>query len=102
MTCQKEKAPSLVAESPSALISFLQSCVDDQTIIVIDGVDECVDNEEFIKGLLKATKASSTRVLALSRINVEQLQRSVSPKQHLPLPKKKMGSDIPLFSVTEN
>ncbi|CAG9956289.1 unnamed protein product [Clonostachys rosea f. rosea IK726] len=101
MTCQKENVPSLVAESPSALIPFLQSCVDDQTIIVIDGVDECADNDECIKGLLEATKASSTKVLALSRINVEQLQRSVSPEQHLPLPKKKMESDHHLFSHRE-
>ncbi|CAH0017351.1 unnamed protein product [Clonostachys rhizophaga] len=101
MTCQKENAPSLVAESPSALISFLQSCVDDQTIVVIDGVDECINHEEFIKGLLEATKASSTKVLALSRVKVEQLQRSVSPEQHLPLPKKKMESDIRLFSHRE-
>ena len=80
--------------SEGTLIDLLQTCLNDQFIIVLDGVDECKDSDSFITSLLRLSLVCNPKILILSRVNVSRLQRSVPPEARLAIPKRQLSSDI--------
>jgi hypothetical protein len=91
------KSQGQLDASEGTLGDLLQICLDPNTIIVVDGIDECSDSDSFVSSLLRLSYACNPRILLLSRVNVPQLQRLVPIKSQLSLSKQELSLDIRLF-----
>ncbi|KAK0652521.1 hypothetical protein B0T16DRAFT_505053 [Cercophora newfieldiana] len=79
----------------SVLTDLLKICLDADDLIVVDGVDECVDGDVFHNTIADISKLSpGLRVLLLSRVNVARLNHSTLPEMRLALPKTSISRDI--------
>jgi hypothetical protein len=84
--------------SESVLPNLLQLCLRRDSILVLDGIDECTESETFVSSLLNIWRASFPRILLLSRVNVAGLKRSVPEKNQMRISKDMVFDDIKSFS----
>lgn len=68
-----------------------------KSILVLDGIDECRDNEHLVELALWLGEHSSTKILFLSRPNVTSLIRTVAPKSRLMLSHMHTNPDIGMY-----
>lgn len=84
--------------SEAALVDLLQLCLESNSIFVLDGIDECRDNDSLIEALLGISKnVPSLQIIFLSRVNVIALQRTVPKEFQHKLAKDEFKDDISLF-----
>jgi len=83
--------------SESALLDLLSACLDEHSALVIDGVDECLDNDSLLKSLLRISNTAEPKILVLSRINVAGLKRSVPLDAQISFSKGDVSRDIRRF-----
>ncbi|RYP22720.1 hypothetical protein DL765_001570 [Monosporascus sp. GIB2] len=80
------------------LLDILHLCLDLNTILVLDGVDECTDSESLSQTLLTlSNRLPSLRFLLLSRVNVSALNLSVHIGRKFAMRKAKIRPDIYRF-----
>lgn len=87
--------------SDSEIIELLRLCLDANSILVFDGIDECDDSEKFVSLMLDIWKESRPRVVFLSRINVEGLKRSIPAGNQMAMSRVSLSKDIQKFSEAE-
>jgi len=83
--------------SENELRGLLQLCLTKNSILILDGIDECGDNSSLIKSLLKVSVERAPRILFLSRINVPSLKRSIQADMQMQPAKQLVTQDICLF-----
>jgi hypothetical protein len=59
------------------LLDLLLLCAQrvDNQLFIVDGVDECVDSHEFVKGIFKNLEGSTIKLLLFSRPDVKHLSK---------------------------
>ncbi|KAL2075301.1 hypothetical protein VTL71DRAFT_244 [Oculimacula yallundae] len=67
-----------------------------ECFIVLDGIDECSENENLIQSLLRLKQDSEVRMMLFSRPDVAALVRTVSTEQQL-LISRKTSADIEVY-----
>jgi hypothetical protein len=92
-----EKGLGQSVASPAALFDLLVLCLTPSSILVLDGVDECVNHSDFVRSLLKLYSASKPAMLVLSRITVHRLKVTVPAASQIKLPKDDVSRDIRIF-----
>ena len=90
--------PGQLKAGKSILVDLLRVCLPRDSILILDGIDECVDCDDFLTSLVNIWKTCSPHILLLSRANVAKLQRSIPEGNRLGIPKEKISRDIRLFS----
>ncbi|KAJ2991441.1 hypothetical protein NUW58_g2512 [Xylaria curta] len=83
--------------SEVTLVDLFQMSLKSNSILVLDGIEECEDNEQFLSCLLSAWKFASPYILLLSRVHVARLRRCVPCENQLGLPKSKLSEDIYIY-----
>ncbi|KAK4205137.1 hypothetical protein QBC40DRAFT_65996 [Triangularia verruculosa] len=71
------------------------------SILILDGIDECVDYEAFLGTLAEVWRSIGPKILLLSRANVAILRRGVPVDNWLVFPKPRVSEDITIFSDCE-
>ncbi|KAG6355651.1 hypothetical protein INS49_003613 [Diaporthe citri] len=87
--------------SDSEIIELLRLCLDANSILILDGIDECDDSEKLVSLMLEIWKESRPRVVFLSRINVEGLKRSIPAGNQMAMSRDSLSRDIQKFSEAE-
>lgn len=96
----ESKSQGQMISSESILVELLGLCINDRSILVVDGVDECRDNDSFISTLLKISQHSpGASILLLSRVNVASLMHSVPFEMQLHL--RGFSQDIGFFCQSQ-
>lgn len=73
---------------------FLQNS---KTFLILDGIDECEDNQLLVKEMIELSESSPTKILLLGRINTESLIRAIPASSQITLARKTVDEDIRLF-----
>lgn len=90
-----ETSTGQLTATDTELLDVLRLCLTSDTILVLDGIDECSDSESLVQSLIRLSHSiPDIRQLLLSRINVPILKLSVPTPQIFTMPKAKLGSDI--------
>ncbi|KAF4454870.1 hypothetical protein FALBO_15747 [Fusarium albosuccineum] len=84
--------------SKAAVMDLLDLSLSSDSILVLDGIDECVDSDEFVASLLEIWKTNLPHIIFLSRVNVASLRRYVPETYQLQMSKSKVSEDIRVFS----
>lgn len=93
-----EKCQGQLIATDTELLDILRLCLTEDTIIVIDGIDECTDSETFVQSLVNLSHSTpNIRQLLLSRVNVSALKRAVLSQQIFSMAKTKIDRDIHRF-----
>ncbi|KAI1762746.1 hypothetical protein GGR53DRAFT_467992 [Hypoxylon sp. FL1150] len=86
----------------AVVLELLQLCLRRGSILVLDGLDECRNLDEFLPSLRSVLEAHpQTRVLLLSRINVAKLKFMVRDQRRLEFFAGGVSTDIGLFFSME-
>ncbi|KAH8891250.1 hypothetical protein GQ53DRAFT_823881 [Thozetella sp. PMI_491] len=97
-----EKGLGQLTATELALFDLLHLCLDDDAVLVIDGIDECDDTDGFIESLLRVSNSlPKLRILLFSRVNVAALKLLVPAGQVFALPKAQISDDIRRFCLDE-
>ncbi|KAI2631361.1 hypothetical protein GGS26DRAFT_92905 [Hypomontagnella submonticulosa] len=92
------KSQGQLVSSKKILVELLLLCLDNDSILVLDGIDECTDNIALINDLQELTQTSTEiRILVLSRGNIDKLVRWVPDSSQVRFTKDRAQSDIRLF-----
>ncbi|KEY72958.1 hypothetical protein S7711_07922 [Stachybotrys chartarum IBT 7711] len=84
------------------LVDALHLCLEEDTAIVLDGIDECNDADKLVDSLLVLSHELPTlKILLLSRVNVPALNLSVLPDKRFSMPKAKITPDIHRFFMNK-
>lgn len=83
----------------TALMDLLSLSLSRDSILVLDGIDECEDKDEIITFLLDVWKGNMPHIIFLSRVNVTSLKRYVPETHQLQISKNKVSEDIRVFST---
>jgi hypothetical protein len=86
-----------LAASGLVLVDLLRLCLTRSSILVLDGIDECSDSDDFISSLLEIWKTARFRILILSRINVAGLRRAIPENNHMGISTAVISADIRKF-----
>ncbi len=92
------KSQGQLESSEKILVELLHLCLDDDAILIIDGLDECIDNASIVRTLQDLVQSHDhIKVLVSSRGNVDQLIRWVPKAGQVQFTKDLAGPDIRLF-----
>ncbi|KEZ45185.1 hypothetical protein SAPIO_CDS2639 [Scedosporium apiospermum] len=84
------------------LLDILRLCLPEDAILVLDGIDECSDNDFLIESLVGLShNVPSLRMMLLSRINVAALKSSVRANHIFVAAKNKVSRDIHQFCLNQ-
>ncbi|KAH6714527.1 hypothetical protein BKA61DRAFT_673850 [Leptodontidium sp. MPI-SDFR-AT-0119] len=83
-------------EELGELLRVYTKCSGRECFIILDGIDECTENDNLIQSLLRLKQDSEVRMLLFSRPNVAALIRTVSNEQQL-LIARKTSADIEIY-----
>lgn len=70
-------------------------------IIVLDGIDECRDDETLIQDLLWVSANTPTKILLFGRLNTESLLRRIPAEQQLPMKRSAVSRLIEQFLTSQ-
>ncbi|KAF4955986.1 hypothetical protein FGADI_4159 [Fusarium gaditjirri] len=83
----------------TALMDLLSLSLSRDSILVLDGIDECEDKDDFVAFLLDVWKGNMPHIIFLSRVNVTSLKRYVPKTYQLQMSKNRVSEDIRVFST---
>ena len=94
-----EQTGGQLAASRLEMMDLLRVCFRhlDNTYIVLDGLDECEDSDEFLSFLIRTSCGSKARFLCFSRPTVKFLLSTVSELDSVKMDKEFVGPDIRRF-----
>ena len=93
-----EKSIGQTIASLDQLLDLLLLCAQrvDNQLFIVDGVDECVDSHEFVKGIFKILEGSTIKLLLFSRPDVKHLSKITAKIQRLAIDRSS-SQDIRTF-----
>ncbi|RYP77017.1 hypothetical protein DL769_003502 [Monosporascus sp. CRB-8-3] len=96
------KGQGQMSATDAELIDALRLCLEDDAILVLDGVDESDDSESLVESLVRLSRElPALCMLLLSRVNVSALGLSVHADMTFTMPKAKIAPDIYRFFMDE-
>ncbi|SPO04744.1 uncharacterized protein DNG_07429 [Cephalotrichum gorgonifer] len=88
--------------SDMLLLDMLRLCLPEDGILIMDGIDECEDNDLLVESLVALSSSlPGLRVMLLSRINVAALKTSVRSSHIFIVSKTKVSRDIRHFCLNQ-
>lgn len=89
--------------SPSELVELLHICTRSLGLLylVIDGIDECCDQDAVVRGLLSLADSTNVKVLIFSRPNVDSLFRQVTETERVTMEASSVKGDIKLYLTNQ-
>jgi hypothetical protein len=92
-----EKATSL------EVVDLLHICIREleSFYLIMDGIDECDDNQSLLRNLPLMAMHSNVKVLLLSRVNVASLNRLVPKSSQLAIDRSATSDDIRMYLTTQ-
>lgn len=93
-----DKTDGQPVATKNELLDLLSICLEStgECLLIIDGIDECVNSGGLVKDIWRFINACSARVIMFSRPNVAALSRAVPKAQRLPVGRA-TSQDIRLF-----
>jgi hypothetical protein len=72
-------------------------CLDENCILILDGIDECTDNNIFITSLLRISTVAKPKILVLSRVHVLRLRRRIPRSFQMEFSRELASRDVCVF-----
>ncbi|KAM0811799.1 putative NACHT domain-containing protein [Seiridium cardinale] len=83
------------------LLELIQLLLSRDSVLIIDGIDECEESESFVRSLTKIWESRSPYILVLSRVYVNGLRQCIPESNRLGITKDLVSPDIRTFSAHE-
>jgi len=97
-----ESGQGQLTASDLILLDILRLCLPEDAILVLDGIDECSDNDFLIESLVGLShNVPSLRMMLFSRINVAALKSSMRANHIFVAAKNKVSRDIHQFCLNQ-
>ncbi|KAI0379207.1 hypothetical protein F5Y04DRAFT_290418 [Hypomontagnella monticulosa] len=101
MTCDSARGQTQLQACESILLDLLRLSLSSNSILVLDGIDECQDCEKFIHSLLGIWETRHPYIVLLSRVYVADLHYYIPQQNRLMMTESVLSSDIRIFSDYE-